>query len=168
LLVSCSCIAQDDCRVYDLQIGTARDIILSELKHRGCKLKIEAPEGGLEDDLVLPSNGDKYSHHEVIFGKGKLLSVWSYSPYFSSAERAFSRLFEELAKHSTPDNPGKKTYDTLGQRSVGATVFLQRPIAEDLGGDVVGFSVENGTVILRMKKTRDGAIEVRVEAARVQ
>jgi hypothetical protein len=166
LLLSYTCAAQGNCRVFDLQIGATRELVLSELKHRGCELKIEAPENGLEDDLVLRASDDKYSYNEIIFDKGKLRAVWSYSPLFFSADRAFSRLYEELAKHSTADNPMKKLNDALGQRSVGASVFLQRPIDESIFLATVGFEVEDGTVFVKMKKSKDGSVGVEVETVR--
>jgi hypothetical protein len=166
LLLSYTCVAQGNCRVYDLKIGTTRDAVLSELKNRGCELKINVPDDGLEDDLVLPPGDDKYAYQEVMFEKGKLVAVWSYSPYFSSAEEAFSRLFEELVKHSTPDHPGDKAHDVLGQRSISASVFLQRPIDESFFRALVGFEVDNGSVILKMKKSKDGIVGVEVATVR--
>lgn len=67
---------------------------------------------------------------------------------------------------STPDHPGQKGYDALGQRSVAATVFLQRPISEDLSLGTVGLEVQNGTVIFEMKKAKDGTVGVRVGTVR--
>jgi len=166
LLLSYTCVAQGNCRVYDLKIGTTRAAALSELKNRGCELKIDAPDNGLEDDLVLSAGDDKYSYHEIIFDKGKLRAVWSYSPLFSSAEKALSSLYEELVKHSTPDHPEKKLNDVLGKRSVSASVFLQRPIDESISLATVGFDVENGTVFLKTKKSKDGIVGVEVATVR--
>jgi hypothetical protein len=166
LLLSYTCVVQENCRVYDLKLGAMRDAVLSELKNRGCELKINVPDNGVEDDLVLLASDDKYAYHEIIFRKGKLSAVWSYSPYFSSAEKAFSGLFEELVKHSMPDAPGDKATDALGQRSIKGNVFLQRPIDESFFLATVGFEVDNGTVILKMKKSKDGMVAVRVETVR--
>ena len=80
--------------------------------------------------------------------------------------RFTSRLYEELAKHSTPDHPEKKLNDVLGQRSVTASVFLQRPIDESIFLTQIGFEVDNGTVALEMKKLTDGTVGVRVATVR--
>jgi hypothetical protein len=159
-------VANADCIVSDLQIGKARDGVLSELKSRGCQLKIAVPEGGLEDDLVLSSDDDRYSYHEVIFDNGKLRAVWSYSPLYTSADKAFSALLQELLVHSTPDHPGDRARDALGQRNLAASVFLQRPLTEVIGLGTVGFELENGTVTFEMKKTKDGTLGVRVAKSR--
>jgi len=110
-----SCFGAVDCSVDDIKLGQNRDIVVSELKTRGCHLKLD-PSEELEDDLVIPSDRERYAYHEVIFDRHMLVAVWSYSPYYASAEEAFSRFYDELVSHSSPDKPGDKAYDALGQR----------------------------------------------------
>jgi hypothetical protein len=155
------------CRVDDVQIGRARDTVVSGLKSRGCEIRPNAPENGLEDDLVIPPDNDRYAYYEVIFEGRKLAAVWSYSPVYTSAEDAFSRFYEELVVHSAASQPNDRAFDRLGQRRISSgDVVLQRPVTEEFR--TIGIDVDDGTVWMKLNKAKGEAAGVRVETVRTR
>src|ERR1019366_7460045 len=115
--------------------------------------------------LVIPPDNDRYAYYEVIFQGRKLAAVWSYSPFYTSAEDAFSRFYEELVVHSTASRPNDRAYDRLGKRRISSGgVVLQRPVTEEFR--TIGIDVANGTVWLKLSKAKGEAVGVRVETVR--
>jgi len=82
------------CSVYQLKIGSKRDVVLSDLQKRGCDVKLNAPKNGLERAVVLLKDNEEYAYHELYFTDGKLFSLWSCSSWFTSAEKAFAALYK--------------------------------------------------------------------------
>lgn len=164
LLLSSLAHAQSTCSVFQLEIGSMREIVLADLHHKGCELRLNPPDAGLEDDLVLPSRVEDYAYHEIVFIHGRLRAVWSYSPAFRSAEMAFTAFFRELSVHSHPDLAADRK-NLLGQRNVGTHIFLQSPVRIN-HAEKIGVGVDNGTVFLETTEEKDGTISVRVAVVR--
>jgi len=156
--------AQTTCSVFQLKIGSMREMVLADLHHKGCELRLNPPNAGLEDDLVLLPKIEDYAYHEIIFIDGRLKAVWSYSPAFRSAEMAFTAFFGELSVHSYPDL-GLDRKNLLGQRNVGKRVFLQNPVRVH-HAEKIGVDVDNRTVFLETIEEKDGTSSVRVAVVR--
>ncbi len=165
LLLSSFSHAQTACGVYQLKIGSKRDAVLSDLQKRGCDVKLNAPEDGLERDVVLLKDGQEYAYEELYFTEGKLVSLWSCSPWFTSAEKAFAALYRELALHSSPNKPELDKKNILGQRKVDGRVFLQKPVFEEFGDKII-FDVADGSIFLNLRTGRNGGTSVQVSTVR--
>jgi hypothetical protein len=164
VVLSCSPSAWSECFVGNLHIGSHRDVVLKDLTNQGCKLKSETPTGDLEDDLVIPQKQYPHAYYEVIFNRGNLSAVWSYSPVYTSAADAFSMFYDELVTHSSPAKPGKLA-DALGQRSIsGSSVFLLRPLTGE--SRTIGVELDDGTVFMKTEKNNDGTLGIVVQTVR--
>jgi len=153
------------CSVYQLKIGSKRDVVLSDLQKRGCDVKLNAPKNGLERAVVLLKDNEEYAYHELYFTDGKLFSLWSCSSWFTSAEKAFGALYKELAMHSSPDRPERDKKSILGQRKVDGRVLLQKPVLEEVVDKII-FDVDDGSIFLNLRTGRDGGTSVQVSTVR--
>lgn len=164
-IASAHTIAHSACTLSNIKIGTLRGSALTTVRQEGCKLKLDESGQRLEDDIVLADPGDKYDYYELIFIDGKLGAVWTYFPLFTSAEKAFSALFEELVTHSTPFQAAKgsgKLADSLGARNVAGKVLLERPLSQDLGLEKIKVDVDDGTIFMTKEPAKDATMGIRV------
>jgi hypothetical protein len=160
LFLSVCCVAQNTCSPLAIPLGTKRDSALAKLKEQACKLKLdEAMQDGLQDDLVFPTTHDtEFEYFELISMDGKLSAVWSYTPYFESAQKAFDALFSVLVLNSKIDSG--KGGDVLGQRHFVGEVLLQRP--PSTGDPSIHFDLSDGAVILESRNKEKGVRIARV------
>jgi hypothetical protein len=154
------CVAQNNCSTAEIPIGIKRDLAIAQLREQGCKLRLGEPtKDSVQDDIVIPATRDsEFEYFELISIDGKVGAVWTYTPYFESAQKAFDALFKVLVLNSKMDSG--KGADLLAQRHFLGQITLQRPLTT--GDPSIFFDLNDGSVVLENRTKKAGVRVARV------